>query len=81
MTLVASLIRPGGYLSINTPNMDNVVARICQVKPKEHIFYFNRITASRILEQAGFEVLFVKKAGRRRDFGSLQTGATLDSKI
>jgi 2-polyprenyl-3-methyl-5-hydroxy-6-metoxy-1,4-benzoquinol methylase len=80
MKLVVPLIRRGGCLAINTPNIDNIVARTFQIKPKEHIFYFNARTATRILEQAGFEVSLVRKAGRRRDFGSLQTGATLDSK-
>lgn len=80
MKLVTPLIRRGGHLAINTPNIDNIVARTFQIKPKEHVFYFNKSTATRILEQAGLEVLRVRKAGRKRDFGSLQTGATLDSK-
>jgi 2-polyprenyl-3-methyl-5-hydroxy-6-metoxy-1,4-benzoquinol methylase len=80
MNLVAPLLRSGGIVTINTPNFDNFVARTFQLKPKEHVFYFNKVTATRILEQAGFEILLVEKAGRRRDFGGLQTGATLDSR-
>ncbi len=80
MKLVAPLVRRGGYLTINTPNIDNVVARIFQLKPKEHVFYFNKSTATRILTEAGFEIILARKAGRRRDFGSLQSGATLDSR-
>jgi len=80
MKLVGPLLRSGGYLMINTPNIDNIVARTFQMKPLEHLFYFNTKTATRTLEEAGFEVLLAKKAGRRRDFAGLQTGATIDSK-
>ena len=80
MRLVPPLLRPGGILVVNTPNWDNVVARTFQLKPKEHVFYFNTKTVTRILEQAGFAVELVKKAGRRREFGGLATGATIDSK-
>ena len=80
MKLVGPLLRPGGYLMINTPNIDNIVARTFQIKPMEHLFYFSTATATRTLEKAGLEVVLAKKAGRRRDFGGLQTGATIDNK-
>ena len=62
MKLVGPLLRSGGYLMINTPNIDNIVARTFQMKPLEHLFYFNTKTATRTLEEAGFEVLLAKKA-------------------
>jgi 2-polyprenyl-3-methyl-5-hydroxy-6-metoxy-1,4-benzoquinol methylase len=80
MKLVAPLVRDGGMLMIDTPNWESIVARTFQLKTREHLFYFNETTAKRLLGQVGFDVVFVKKAGRRRDFEGLQTGATLDSK-
>jgi 2-polyprenyl-3-methyl-5-hydroxy-6-metoxy-1,4-benzoquinol methylase len=74
---VRSVVEDGGYLALNTPNFDSVVARTFQIKPREHIFFFDKETITRILSQAGFEIVILKKAGRRRDFGSLQTGATI----
>jgi SAM-dependent methyltransferase len=81
LKLVGNVIKSGGYLAVNTPNFDSIVARTFQIKPKEHIFFFDERTITRILGLAGFEVLMLKKAGRRRDFGSLQTGATIHSPV
>jgi 2-polyprenyl-3-methyl-5-hydroxy-6-metoxy-1,4-benzoquinol methylase len=77
--VVRSVIKSGGYLCLNTPNFDSIVARTFQIKPKEHIFFFDKDTLTRLLRQAGFEIVLLKTAGRRRDFKSLQTGATIHS--
>jgi 2-polyprenyl-3-methyl-5-hydroxy-6-metoxy-1,4-benzoquinol methylase len=74
---VRSVVKSDGFLALNTPNFDSIVARTFQIKPREHIFFFDEKTIRRILLQAGFEIVLLKKAGRRRDFGSLQAGATI----
>jgi len=81
MRLVHQLISRDGYLSINTPNMDNIFTKVFQVKPEEHIFYFNKKTAVKTLTQSGFKIVKVVKTGRRRNFDSLKTGATIKSPL
>ncbi len=78
--LIAPLLKKGGILAVNTPNIESWMARIFQIKPHEHIFYFNQATLKRLITQAGFEVLDVVPAGRKRDFSSLMTGVTLKNK-
>jgi 2-polyprenyl-3-methyl-5-hydroxy-6-metoxy-1,4-benzoquinol methylase len=79
LQLVGTVIKSGGHLALNTPNFDSLVARTFQIKPKEHIFFFDQSTITRVLQQAGFEIVLLKRTGRPRDFGSLQTGATIQS--
>jgi 2-polyprenyl-3-methyl-5-hydroxy-6-metoxy-1,4-benzoquinol methylase len=80
LKLVPPLMKSGGYFLINTPDFESPVARTFQIKPTEHIFYFDRKTVTRTLKEAGFDIVLAKKAGRSRDFAGLQTGATLDNK-
>jgi len=79
LKLVRTVVKRGGYLAVNTPNFGSVVARTFQIKPKEHIFFFDERTLARTLREAGFEVVFLIKTGRQRDFASLETGATIQS--
>jgi 2-polyprenyl-3-methyl-5-hydroxy-6-metoxy-1,4-benzoquinol methylase len=68
---VRELLRPGGVTFLSTPDAGSLVARLMgrrwlHMKPREHLTYFNRATLRRLLETAGFEVLWMKALGRRR---------------
>lgn len=78
--MIAACIRQNGFLAISTPNVDNILARIFQIKPKEHLFYFNKSTLSRFLEGAGFKIELLVETGRRRDIASMPLGATFENK-
>lgn len=58
MGKINRLIKPGGSVFIATPSLDSVSARLMGrywVDYKtEHLFYFNKKTITRLLEQAGF---------------------------
>ena len=62
------LLRPQGLLSIITPDAGSLVARLLGNRweefrrVREHIYFFSRRTMTRMLEQAGFDVLRVESA-------------------
>ena len=56
------VLKPGGIVSLNTPNIDSLCARIYRenfrlVDPRFHIYYFSTRTMTRLLEQVGFRVI------------------------
>ena len=56
------ILKPGGVVSINTPNIDSLCARLYRgdfrlVDPRFHIYYFSPRTMRMMLERAGFRVL------------------------
>lgn len=78
--LVRTLLKPSGLLCLTTPNMDSFLAKVFQVKPREHLFYFTKETLTKLLEQAMLKVEEISARGRRRDLGSLHCGATLENR-
>ena len=60
--------------------MKSILAKIFQVKPKEHLFYFTPATLKKLLERAGFRVKIMLETGRRRDLGAMDQGATFENK-
>jgi len=56
-----TLLKVGGYLVINTPNIESLCARLYKgqfnlVTPKYHIYYFSPQTLSAMVTKAGFTV-------------------------
>jgi SAM-dependent methyltransferase len=56
------LLKPGGVVALTTGDVGSAVARVMGVRwrlmtPPQHLFYFSRQTATRMLERAGFEVV------------------------
>lgn len=65
-----ALLKPGGFLSLITPDVGSLVARLMgrrwmeYAKPTEHIIFFSRETIRRALERSGFEVIAWTTAGK-----------------
>lgn len=71
INMAKELLKSGGLLAINTPDAGSLIAKLLGKKwhlivPPEHLFYFNRINLSTLLENAGFRVLY--KGGLRKKF-------------
>lgn len=66
----AELLKSGGVVALATPDVDSIPARLAGRRwvgyklSEEHIYYFSIKTLSRMLEEAGFEVLDVRHVGK-----------------
>jgi 2-polyprenyl-3-methyl-5-hydroxy-6-metoxy-1,4-benzoquinol methylase len=65
-----SMLRPGGLLAINTPDSGSLYSKIMGSRwhlfvPPEHIWYFNRKSLRRLLQNQGFEVLEARCIGKK----------------
>jgi len=59
---IYKVLRPGGAVFIETPNIDSLGARLrgkrwSHIIPPEHITYFNSTSLQRALHQAGFQTI------------------------
>lgn len=66
----AGLLRSGGVISLATPDVDSLPARLAGRRwvgyklSEEHVYYFSVKTLSKMLDEAGFEVLNVRHIGK-----------------
>lgn len=66
----AELLRSGGVISLATPDVDSLPARLAGRRwvgyklSEEHVYYFSIKTLSRMLDEAGLEVVNVRHIGK-----------------
>lgn len=75
------VLKPKGYLVIVTPDIDKFLARKYQIKPKEHLVYFNKKSLRVALEKTGFDVVVMRGQSRIRDIGNIERGTVKLSPI
>ncbi len=68
LAALRDVLAPGGHLFLSTPDAGSPVARGMQSRwhyldPLQHIVLFNRTNLTRLLREAGFEVLGVRTFG------------------
>jgi 2-polyprenyl-3-methyl-5-hydroxy-6-metoxy-1,4-benzoquinol methylase len=73
---VARVLKPGGHVLISTPNVESAAARMLQVKPEEHIYYFSAATLAASLEKAGLQTVEMRTLDRYRNFTALTHSTT-----
>lgn len=69
-------LKPGGLVMITTPNRVGWFARLAgkrwfEYKPREHLYYFDARTITRMLEAVGFERITVRRDPNRYPVGFL----------
>jgi len=65
-----AMLAPGGTLAINTPDASSLLARLLGLRwhlvvPPEHLVLFSRRSLELLLKEAGFEVILVRRIGKR----------------
>ena len=73
---VARILKPGGHVLISTPNVGSAAARMLQVKPEEHIYYFSAETLAASLRKAGLETVEMRTLDRYRNFTAMTHSTT-----
>lgn len=71
---MARWLKPGGLIVITTPNRRAWFARLAgrrwfEYRPREHLYYFDDRTISRMLEAAGFDRIRVRRDPNRYPIG------------
>jgi 2-polyprenyl-3-methyl-5-hydroxy-6-metoxy-1,4-benzoquinol methylase len=68
VTEINRILRPGGVLAIETPNIDTIWFRLLRTRWRQfipdHYYFFTPRTLSRLLEATGFRMLEVKSVGK-----------------
>ncbi len=70
ITEIARLVRPGGVFALATPDVGSIPARLAGRRwvgyklSEEHVYYFSIKTLTRMLNEAGFDVVNVRHVGK-----------------
>ncbi|HIG87977.1 MAG TPA: class I SAM-dependent methyltransferase [Planctomycetes bacterium] len=72
LSQVRQHLSPGGVAFLTTPDAGSLMARLfgaswLHVKPREHLFYFDRANIRDLCQRAGLEPLWMGAMGRRRN--------------
>ena len=73
---VRELLEPGGLVAISTPDVSGWAARLLQVKPVEHLYYFEPATLRALLGRAGLEPLEVLPYDRYKNLTAMTHSTT-----
>ncbi len=73
---INKILSEGSIIFISTPNITSWATRMFQVKPEEHLYYFDTKTMKNILNRAGFRTLILDTFDRWRDIGNLVYSST-----
>ena len=76
LRLMNNFMKRGGLLIITAPNFNSILTKLFQIKPEEHLYYFNKGTFRKLIELAGFEVLFIRGIDKIKSIEALQFSST-----
>jgi predicted TPR repeat methyltransferase len=71
-------LNDNGLIMLTTPNINNPVNKLVNIKPREHLYYFSRKTIRVLLEKNGFEVLLIKSRNRYHPLKHLANTSSAD---
>lgn len=80
MRTVKECTNDGGFVLISTPNIDSIIAKTFQIKPNEHILYFDKTSLNYLIQHAGLIPVKTFITSRKRDFNSLKYSTSFGNK-
>ncbi len=85
ISLASRMLKPGGILMIVTPDFNSFIARRFQIKPREHILYFNESSLKYAANLAGkksglMKTELIKKTTRHRSLKAMEYSTTFSNK-
>lgn len=80
ISLALKMLKPNGVLMIVTPDFDSYTARIFQIKPLEHILYFNSSSIKNMMLNFDVKTELLMKTTRKRSLKALVYSTTFSEK-
>jgi 2-polyprenyl-3-methyl-5-hydroxy-6-metoxy-1,4-benzoquinol methylase len=76
MRTIERILKPGGFVIISTPNIENWAGRLLQIKPEEHLYYFTPRTIEMLLHKAGLHAVGVRCLDRYHNLTAMNHSTT-----
>lgn len=76
INLASKLLQPGGVLVIVTPNISSVITKLLQIKPLEHILYFNKKSLEYLLRKCNLDIQLISLTTREHSLKALRYSTT-----
>ncbi|MBS3064912.1 MAG: class I SAM-dependent methyltransferase [DPANN group archaeon] len=76
---ISKALKQNGLLLISTPDFDNKLTRKVAIKPHEHLYYFDKTTLTKLLEDTGFKVLYIESTTRKLSLKTLRYSSSFNT--
>ncbi len=77
ITAAKNLLKRNGLLVMVTPDFDSILTRAFQIKPKEHLTYFNKRSITKLSNITGLEIVSLQNTHRYRNIKAMLHSTTL----
>jgi 2-polyprenyl-3-methyl-5-hydroxy-6-metoxy-1,4-benzoquinol methylase len=61
---IGHFLRNTGVIMITTPDYSKIINKYVNIKPEEHLFYYNKKTIKDLLQRLGYNILFIGNVSR-----------------
>ncbi|MFH1900304.1 MAG: methyltransferase domain-containing protein [Patescibacteria group bacterium] len=80
LILTKKILKKNGIIVTITPNFDNILSKLFQIKPTEHLIYLNKKNILKLYKKSGINILEVKKIHRYRNINAMLYSTTFTDK-
>lgn len=80
MSLAKRLLKKDGFIVTITPDFDNILSKLFQIKPTEHLIYLNRKNILELYKKSKLNILEVKNIHRYRNLNAMLYSTTFTDK-
>lgn len=71
LRLSGKLLKKGGLIVTITPDFDNPLSKLFQIKPTEHLLYFSRRNIDTLYKKAGLKIIEIRNIHRERSIRAM----------